>query len=162
MLSLQPRPPLAPTLPTTEASHVVSPSPLLHPCNLLFTRQLERLLKKHKSRLIPRSPAPSQNPLRVKLTSPVLPVKPSGFVLASASKLDSCWFVSFTLPPLGQSSFDFPDFWIGSLLGALTVEPPFPWSIFAFYFYIVHGVFQARILEWAAISFSRGSSKPRD
>ena len=26
----------------------------------------------------------------------------------------------------------------------------------------VHGVFQARILEWGAISFSRGSSQPRD
>ena len=26
----------------------------------------------------------------------------------------------------------------------------------------VHGVFQARVLEWAAISFSRGSSQPRD
>ena len=26
----------------------------------------------------------------------------------------------------------------------------------------VHGVFQARVLEWVAISFSRGSSKPRD
>ena len=26
----------------------------------------------------------------------------------------------------------------------------------------IHGVFQARILEWAAISFSRGSSWPRD
>ena len=26
----------------------------------------------------------------------------------------------------------------------------------------VHGIFQARILEWAAISFSRGSSWPRD
>ena len=26
----------------------------------------------------------------------------------------------------------------------------------------VHGVFQARILEWVAISFSRGSSSPRD
>ena len=25
-----------------------------------------------------------------------------------------------------------------------------------------HGVFQARILEWGAISFSRGSSRPRD
>ena len=28
--------------------------------------------------------------------------------------------------------------------------------------YIVHGIFQARILEWAAIPFSRGSSQPRD
>ena len=26
----------------------------------------------------------------------------------------------------------------------------------------VHGIFQARILEWAAISFSRESSQPRD
>ena len=26
----------------------------------------------------------------------------------------------------------------------------------------VRGIFQARILEWAAISFSRGSSQPRD
>ena len=28
--------------------------------------------------------------------------------------------------------------------------------------YIVHGILQARILEWVAIPFSRGSSKPRD
>ena len=26
----------------------------------------------------------------------------------------------------------------------------------------VHGISQARILEWVAISFSRGSSRPRD
>ena len=26
----------------------------------------------------------------------------------------------------------------------------------------VHGIFQARILEWVAISFSRRSSQPRD
>ena len=26
----------------------------------------------------------------------------------------------------------------------------------------VHGIFQARVLKWAAISFSRGSSRPRD
>ena len=25
----------------------------------------------------------------------------------------------------------------------------------------VHGIFQARVLEWVAISFSRGSSQPR-
>ena len=28
--------------------------------------------------------------------------------------------------------------------------------------YAVHGILQARILEWAAFSFSRGSSQPRD
>ena len=26
----------------------------------------------------------------------------------------------------------------------------------------IHGIFQAKVLEWAAISFSRGSSRPRD
>ena len=26
----------------------------------------------------------------------------------------------------------------------------------------VHGIFQARVLEWGAISFSRGTSRPRD
>ena len=26
----------------------------------------------------------------------------------------------------------------------------------------VHGIFQARLLEWVAVSFSRGSSQPRD
>ena len=28
--------------------------------------------------------------------------------------------------------------------------------------YTVYGILQARILEWVAIPFSRGSSKPRD
>ena len=28
--------------------------------------------------------------------------------------------------------------------------------------YSVHWIFQARVLEWVAISFSRGSSRPRD
>ena len=26
----------------------------------------------------------------------------------------------------------------------------------------IHGIFQARVLEWGAIAFSRGSSQPRD
>ena len=26
----------------------------------------------------------------------------------------------------------------------------------------VHGIFQARVLEWVDVSFSRGSSQPRD
>ena len=28
--------------------------------------------------------------------------------------------------------------------------------------YTVHGILQARILEWVGFSFSRGSSQPRD
>lgn len=83
--------------------------------------------------------------LSLQPTSLALPIKRSGFVLASVSKLDSCRSVSFTLPPLGQSSFDFPDFQIGSLLGALTVEAPFSWSIFAFYLYILGSLIWLRL-----------------
>ena len=36
-----------------------------------------------------------------------------------------------------------------------------PWMV-AYQAPTVHGIFQARILEWAAISFSRGSSQPMD
>ena len=35
-------------------------------------------------------------------------------------------------------------------------------SYIAFIMLRFHGIFQARILEWVAISFSRGSSEPRD
>ena len=28
--------------------------------------------------------------------------------------------------------------------------------------YIVHGILQARILEWVVVPFSRGSSQPKD
>jgi len=39
-----------------------------------------------------------------------------------------------------------------------------PWSVAyqALRNLSVHGIFQARVLEWVAISFSRGSSQPRD
>ena len=30
------------------------------------------------------------------------------------------------------------------------------------YTYSVHGILQAKILQWVAVSFSRGSSQPRD
>ena len=36
-----------------------------------------------------------------------------------------------------------------------------PWTDYSPSGYTVHGVFQARILEWVAISYSRGSSQPR-
>ena len=37
-----------------------------------------------------------------------------------------------------------------------------PWTVALWSGSAVHGVSQARILEWVAISFSRGSSQPRD
>ena len=41
----------------------------------------------------------------------------------------------------------------------LTLCDPLYYSLPGF---SVHGVFQARVLEWVAIAFSRGSSQPRD
>ena len=37
-----------------------------------------------------------------------------------------------------------------------------PWTVGSPPGSSVHGILQARILEWVAISFSRGSSRPRD
>ena len=41
-----------------------------------------------------------------------------------------------------------------------------PWTIWILLphepVFSVHGIFQARVLEWGAIAFSRGSSRPRD
>ena len=37
-----------------------------------------------------------------------------------------------------------------------------PWTVCSLPGSSVHGIFQARVLEWVAISFSRGSSRPRD
>ena len=37
-----------------------------------------------------------------------------------------------------------------------------PWAIYCLPVSSVHGIFQARILKWVAISFPRGSSQPRD
>ena len=41
----------------------------------------------------------------------------------------------------------------------LTLCDPMDCSLSGF---SVHGIFQARVLEWIAISFSRRSSRPRD
>ena len=41
-------------------------------------------------------------------------------------------------------------------------ESPSPVQLFVTPGSSVHGILQARILEWVTISFSRGSSRPRD
>ena len=41
----------------------------------------------------------------------------------------------------------------------LTLCDPVDYSLPGF---SVHGILQARVLEWGAIAFSRGSSRPRD
>ena len=41
-------------------------------------------------------------------------------------------------------------------------DPVTPWALYSPPGSSVHGILQARVLEWVAISFSRGSSWPRD
>ena len=48
---------------------------------------------------------------------------------------------------------------VKSLSRVLTLCDPVDRNLLGF---SVHGILQARILEWIAISFSRGSSQPRD
>ena len=53
-----------------------------------------------------------------------------------------------------------PMAWAGSVTqSCLTLGHPMNCSLSGFF---AHGIFQARRLEWVAISFSRGSSQPRD
>ena len=49
--------------------------------------------------------------------------------------------------------------WVKSLSRVWLFCDPMDYSPLGF---SIHGVFQARILEWVAISFSRGSSPPRE
>ena len=74
-------------------------------------------------------------------------VNPVGFVSSfkkhSIFKTTSWWFL--LLSEVAQS--------------CLTLCDPMDCSL---QLYSVHGIIQARVLEWVAISFSRGSSQPRD
>ena len=49
--------------------------------------------------------------------------------------------------------------WSEVTQSCLTLCDPVDWSLPGS---SIHGIFQARVLEWVAISFSRGSSWPRD
>ena len=65
-------------------------------------------------------------------------------------------FVMVLLPMLGMDLFESESEVVQSYLilcNSMECSPPG---------FSVRGVFQARILEWVAISFSRGSSSPRD
>ena len=58
----------------------------------------------------------------------------------------------FTAPPTAAAAAE-------SLQLCLTLCDPMDYSLSGS---SVHGIFQARVLEWIAISFSRGSSLPRN
>ena len=57
-----------------------------------------------------------------------------------------------------RGNSDSSSMWSEVTQSCLTVSP---WTL-AHQDFSIHGVFQARILEWAAISFSKGTSPPRD
>ena len=59
------------------------------------------------------------------------------------------WTAAFQAPP--SMGFSRQEYWSG--------VPPMDCSLPGF---SIHGIFQARVLEWIAISFSRGSSWPRN
>ena len=72
------------------------------------------------------------------------------------AKRNSCVFVKI----LGKKWKDYTSVW-GEVksLSRVWLCHPVDCNLLGF---SVHGVLQARILEWIAISFSRGSSRPRD
>ena len=65
----------------------------------------------------------------------------------------------FTTEPPGKPDFDYACLCVKLLKLCLTLCSPMDYSLPDS---SVHGVLQARILEWVAVSFSRGSSRPRD
>ena len=68
-----------------------------------------------------------------------------GFILPGALCASWTWF-SVSFPLLGKES------------ESLSVMPSYLQPLDC----TVHGILQARILEWVAVPFSRGSSQPRD
>ena len=52
-----------------------------------------------------------------------------------------------------------PHAWEESTHGCETLSDPMDYSLPGS---CIHGIVQARVLEWGAIAFSRGSSPPRD
>ena len=67
--------------------------------------------------------------------------------------------------------FPWPEYWSGLSFPSLGDLPKVKWSeshsvmsdsLWPYGLYIVHGILQARILEWVAFLFSRRSSQPRD
>ena len=77
--------------------------------------------------------------------------------MVTASTQESGKYSGSTLFSLG--------FLLGNKVMGLKVKVKVAWlcpSLCDLKDYAVHGVLQARILEWVAIPFSRGSSQPRD
>ena len=93
------------------------------------------------------SPLPSLFPLLIPISSHTLCLLPKPCFLHESS-------VCFHIPS--------PDLTIVSQCWSLSCARLFATHGFSPPGSSVHGIFQARILEWIAIYFSRGSSQPRD
>ena len=63
------------------------------------------------------------------------------------------WTAAYQAPP--SMGFSRQEYWSG-------VPSPSPFELYSPPHFSVHGIFQARIMEWVAISSSRGSFQPRD
>ena len=107
------------------------------PLSLGFSRQ------EHCSRLLCPSPGDLPNP-GIEPTSPEYPALAGGFFTTSIP-----WEAQI---PVKESESEVSLLYL-TLCDPMDCNPPSS---------SVHGILQARILEWAAISFSRGSSRPRD
>ena len=79
----------------------------------------------------------------------------TGSVLRGKGSL--LWHAGFSLVVVCGLSCPTP--WIEVAQSCLTLCDPMDCSLPGF---SVYGIFQARVLEWGAISVSRGSSRPRD
>ena len=94
--------------------------------------------------------------LRIILESPW---QPYGLIAVQWTEVKSKYFLRFLLAVIVHFFFVFRFLMCSDALLCLTLCDSKDCSLPGSF---VHGVFQARILEWVAISSSRGSSQPRD
>ena len=87
------------------------------------------------------------------------------FYLLIASKVDAMEFLFNSSLVVESAAPEVGAGFSGGVGGGLAAQScttlAIPWTI-ALPGSSVHGISQVRILEWIAISFSRGSSRPRD
>ena len=102
-------------------------------------------------------PFPSPGDLPNRGIEPKSPALASGF--CTADKGDTTWSCTTSIQWLSFERPGAPPLRKKIAQSSPTLWDPMDCSLSGS---SVHGIFQARILEWVAISFSRGSSQPRD